>query len=186
MSLEQLSKTVDFVQDATPSNANDGETYLDTSLSPPRLKVFDSSANAFVKPRSVQNLDAKVSNVGVDWSSKTPKSSTSSDVSVGDFETATLVSVSGAGYVTRAVVRGSKDSQFFTGNLVIDGTRLVTKNMNADVNRGVGERSTGSQTTDTMVTYEGIIRFDSSFRIELESTDRNAIVGAGEVEYVLD
>jgi len=64
MSLEQLSKTVDFVQDATPSNANDGETYLDTSQSPPQLKVFDSSANAFVRPRSIQNLDAPVSGAG--------------------------------------------------------------------------------------------------------------------------
>jgi len=64
MSLEQLSKTVDFVQDATPSNANDGETYLDTSLSPPRLKVFDDAVGAFVEPRSIQNLDAPVSGAG--------------------------------------------------------------------------------------------------------------------------
>jgi len=64
MSLEQLSKTVDFVQDATPSNANDGETYLDTSLSPPQLKVFDGSAGAFIRPRSIQNLDAPVSGAG--------------------------------------------------------------------------------------------------------------------------
>lgn len=64
MSLEQLSKTVDFVQATTPSNANDGETYLDTSLSPPRLKVFDGDANAFVSPRSIQNLDAPVSGAG--------------------------------------------------------------------------------------------------------------------------
>ena len=64
MTLQQLSKTVDFVQATTPSNANDGETYLDTSQSPPQLKVFDSSANAFVRPRSIQNLDAPVSNAG--------------------------------------------------------------------------------------------------------------------------
>jgi len=68
MSLQQLSKTVDFVQDVTPSasDVNDGETYLDTSLSPPRLKVFDSSAGAFVEPRSIQNLDAPVSAAGAD------------------------------------------------------------------------------------------------------------------------
>jgi len=64
MSLEQLSKTVDFVQDVTPSNANDGETYLDTSQSPPRLKVFDSSVGSFIEPRSIQNLDAPVSGAG--------------------------------------------------------------------------------------------------------------------------
>jgi len=64
MTLQQLSKTVDFVQATTPSNANDGETWLDTSQSPPQLKVFDSSANAFVRPRSIQNLDAPVSNAG--------------------------------------------------------------------------------------------------------------------------
>jgi hypothetical protein len=64
MVLEKVSKTVDFVQATTPSNANDGETYLDTSQSPPQLKVFDSSTNAFVRPRSIQNLDAPVSNAG--------------------------------------------------------------------------------------------------------------------------
>jgi len=64
MTLQQLSKTVDFVQATTPSNANDGETYLDTSQSPPQLKVFDGSANAFVRPRSIQNLDAPVSGAG--------------------------------------------------------------------------------------------------------------------------
>jgi len=63
MALEQLTRTVDFVQDATPStaDANDGETYLDTSLTPPRLKIFDASAGSFIEPRSVQNLDQTVS-----------------------------------------------------------------------------------------------------------------------------
>jgi len=52
MALEQLARTVDFVQDATPSasDANDGETYLDTSLSPPRVKVFDANAGTFIEP----------------------------------------------------------------------------------------------------------------------------------------
>jgi len=68
MSLEQRSKTVDFVQDTTPSasDVNDGETYLDTSQSPPQLKVFDEGAGAFVRPRSIQNLDAPVSAAGAD------------------------------------------------------------------------------------------------------------------------
>jgi len=68
MSLEQLSKTVDFVQDTTPSasDVNDGETYLDTSLSPPRLKVFNGSTGGFIEPRSIQNLDAPVSAAGAD------------------------------------------------------------------------------------------------------------------------
>jgi len=84
MSLEQLSKTVDFVQDATPSDANDGETYLDTSQSPPQLKVFDSGANAFVKPRSIQNLDAPVSDAGAtqsDIETAVDNSTTASTVS---------------------------------------------------------------------------------------------------------
>jgi hypothetical protein len=86
MSLEQLSKTVDFVQDATPSAsvANDGETYLDTSQSPPQLKVFDSGADAFVRPRSVQNLDAPVSGAGAtqsDIETAVDNSTTASTVS---------------------------------------------------------------------------------------------------------
>jgi len=86
MSLEQLSKTVDFVQDATPSasDANDGETYLDTSQSPPQLKVFDAGAGAFVRPRSVQNLDAPVSGAGAtqsDIETAVDNSTTASTVS---------------------------------------------------------------------------------------------------------
>jgi hypothetical protein len=63
MSLEELSKTVDFVQDTTPapSVVNDGDTYLDTSLSPPRVKVFDDDVGRFIEPRSIQNLDVPVS-----------------------------------------------------------------------------------------------------------------------------
>jgi len=65
MSLEKLIKTVDFVQDTTPSasDVNNGETYLDTSLSPPQLKVFDSSVSSFIQPRSIQNIDSPISQI---------------------------------------------------------------------------------------------------------------------------
>jgi hypothetical protein len=52
MALEQLNRSVDFVSDTAPSNANDGETFVDTSASPPTVKVFDGSAGAFVTPEN--------------------------------------------------------------------------------------------------------------------------------------
>jgi hypothetical protein len=61
MALTPVSNTVEFVQNSVPSTANDGDSWLDTSLSPPRLKIFDADAGGFVEPRSVRNLDAPVS-----------------------------------------------------------------------------------------------------------------------------
>jgi len=64
MALTPISNSVEFVQDTVPSTATDGDSWLDTSLSPPRLKVFDSSVGGFIEPRSIQNLDAPVSEAG--------------------------------------------------------------------------------------------------------------------------
>jgi len=64
MALTPISNSVEFVQDNVPTTAADGDSWLDTSLSPPRLKVFDDAVGAFVRPRSVQNLDAPVSGAG--------------------------------------------------------------------------------------------------------------------------
>jgi sugar lactone lactonase YvrE len=68
MTLEKLGAGIDFVQDATPpaSDAIDGDVYLDTSLSPPQVKVFDASIGSFVRPQTAQNLDQKVSTAGAD------------------------------------------------------------------------------------------------------------------------
>jgi len=66
MALTPISNSVEFVQDSVPTTAADGDSWLDTSLSPPRLKVFDGSAGTFVEPRSIQNLDAPVSTAGAD------------------------------------------------------------------------------------------------------------------------
>jgi sugar lactone lactonase YvrE len=83
MALEQLNRSIDFVADSPPSDANDGELFLDTSLSPPQVKVFDASSGSFVRPRTVQNLDAPVSNAGAtqsDISSGVDASTTASTV----------------------------------------------------------------------------------------------------------
>lgn len=64
MALTPISNSVEFVQDSVPTTAADGDSWLDTSLSPPRLKVFDDAVGAFVEPRSIQNLDAPVSGAG--------------------------------------------------------------------------------------------------------------------------
>jgi hypothetical protein len=66
MTLDKLGGGIDFVQDATPpaSDAVDGDLYVDTSLSPPQVKVFDAGAATFIRPQTAQNLDQKVSNAG--------------------------------------------------------------------------------------------------------------------------
>jgi hypothetical protein len=86
MTLEKLSGGVDFVSDTTPaaSDAIDGDVYLDTSLSPPQVKVFDASVGSFVRPQTAQNLDQQVSNAGAtqsDISSGVDASTTGATVS---------------------------------------------------------------------------------------------------------
>jgi len=66
MALTPISNSVEFVQDSVPTTAADGDSWLDTSLSPPRLKVFDDAVGGFIEPRSIQNLDAPVSAAGAD------------------------------------------------------------------------------------------------------------------------
>jgi len=66
MALTPISNSVEFVQDSVPTTAADGDSWLDTSLSPPRLKVFDDAVGGFIEPRSIQNLDVPVSTAGAD------------------------------------------------------------------------------------------------------------------------
>jgi len=66
MALTPISNSVEFVQDNVPTAAADGDSWLDTSLSPPRLKVFDDAVGGFIEPRSIQNLDVPVSTAGAD------------------------------------------------------------------------------------------------------------------------
>jgi len=124
MSLEQLSKTVDFVQDATPSasNANDGETYLDTSQSPPQLKIFDAGAGAFVRPRSVQNLDAPVSGAGATQS---------------DIETAVDNSATGSTIATNVDAK-------------ISNATATDKNSTSEIATGVDNSTTASTVSNNL------------------------------------
>jgi hypothetical protein len=64
MSLIPIDGNVQFVQDTTPSNPANGDVWVDTSLSPSQTKIYDANASAFVQPRELSNLDAKVSNAG--------------------------------------------------------------------------------------------------------------------------
>lgn len=64
MGLTKLAQSLDFVQDTTPSSPKDGDIWLDTSLSSPQMKVYDDSSESFVQPRSIENLDSKVSDAG--------------------------------------------------------------------------------------------------------------------------
>lgn len=224
MSLEQLSKTVDFVQDATPSDANDGETYLDTSQSPPQLKVFDAGVGAFVRPRSIQNLDAPVSGAGatqtdieagaegaleqdianlspasnsvaanldggvaaVDWSNKTPKSQSTSNVSIQGVTVRTLISVTGSGYLRSASIRLGTDQDEVFGELVVDGTVIGSKPFSERIVLGNAEKYNGSSSGEVAVYFDGQKRFDSSLTVQVNETRGQSVTAAAEVEYELD
>lgn len=94
MSLEQLTRTVDFVQDATPSasDANDGETYLDTSLTPPRLKIFDEDAGSFIEPSgaALTRFSGSYDVQTTDLVEKTTSTLALQDISVNAFGTGAL------------------------------------------------------------------------------------------------
>lgn len=126
MTLQQLSKTVDFVQATTPSNANDGETYLDTSQSPPQLKVFDSSANAFVRPRSIQNLDAPVSNAGATQSDIETGAEGALEEDIANLSPASNSVAANLDGGVAAVDWSSKTPKVAEGKSAISGTNLVS------------------------------------------------------------
>jgi hypothetical protein len=105
MTLEKLSGGVDFVQDTAPpaSDAVDGDVFLDTSLSPPEIKVFDASVGSFVRPQT-----------GIDWNNKTPQAD-----QIGNNNT---LSISGSGYIIGVTpALGNSESQI---DLTIDGTSI--------------------------------------------------------------
>jgi hypothetical protein len=107
MTLEKLSGGVDFVQDTAPpaSDAVNGDVFLDTSETPPRLKVFDASVGGFVRPQT-----------GIDWNNKIPQADR-----IGNNNT---LSISGSGYiigVTPLVTNGDANI-----DLTIDGTSIST------------------------------------------------------------
>jgi hypothetical protein len=105
MTLEKLSGGVDFVSDTTPaaSDAIDGDVFLDTSLSPPEVKVFDASVGSFVDPRT-----------GVSWDSKAPEIDTVSNTSL---------SVSGSGYIIGVSADVGSTTII---DISVDGTQLTT------------------------------------------------------------
>jgi hypothetical protein len=165
MTLEKLGAGIDFVADTTPaaSDAIDGDVYLDTSLSPPEVKVFDASAGSFARPQTAQNLDQKVSNAGIDWSSKTPEV----DTGITD----TTFSVSGSGYLISVFGLETSDSTELA-DLRIDGVSVT----------GSSDflLSTTGSTIAAVPLYH---RFDSSFQVEERSGSQGGNLG---VAYVLD
>jgi len=167
MALTPISNSVEFVQDSVPTAATDGDSWLDTSLSPPRLKVFDDAVGGFIEPRSVQNLDAKVSAAGVNWASKTPKSDR--------INAGTTFSISGSGYILSLTPDG-----IFPGSVSvdvdIDGTAVATGLVVADgsANSNADEEHAGGAAVSV------IWRFDSSVAV----TENGG--GTARVNYVLD
>jgi hypothetical protein len=81
----------------------DGDVFLDTSETPPRLEVFDASVGAFVRPQT-----------GIDWNNKVPQAD-----QIGNSNT---LSVSGSGYI----IGVTPDLAFSDANidLSIDGASI--------------------------------------------------------------
>jgi len=169
MALTPISNTVEFVQDTVPTTATDGDSWLDTSLSPPRLKVFDDAVGGFIEPRSVQNLDAKVSAAGVNWASKTPKSDIISAAA------GTTFSISGSGYILSLTPDDIDSNSTASVDVDIDGTTVAT---NLILSSGLS--SSSPDTAFAGGTAVSVIwRFDSSVNI-------TASGGSARVSYVLD
>lgn len=57
-----LAGGVEYVQDSQPSNADAGEIWLDTSVDPSALKIYDASSDVWDEAQA-SNLDAPVSNI---------------------------------------------------------------------------------------------------------------------------
>jgi hypothetical protein len=192
MGLEQLNRSIDFVSDTTPSAANDGELFLDTSLSPPEVKVFDASVGAFVRPQTAQNLDQKVSaagatqndiSSGVDASTTGQTVATNLDAQVSsaqgvDWSSKTPqidrvatsnspFSVSGSGYLIGISSRAGNNAVQF--DLVIDGTTL-SGNVSIIIQAG------GRNVSNSLALFH---RFESSFNISNVTDEIH-------VSYVLD
>jgi hypothetical protein len=159
MTLEKLGAGIDFVSDTTPaaSDAIDGDVYLDTSLSPPQVKVFDATAGSFVAAR-----------VGVDWESKTPRVSEATG-STGS------VTVNGSGYITGIAVSGFANSALarLKAELSIDGSTLGT----------CVEASANAPDDPMNASMGSIHRFESSFDVSITRSDDDPAVY---VSYELD
>jgi hypothetical protein len=180
MTLEKLGAGIDFVQDTTPaaSDAIDGDVYVDTSLSPPQVKVFDGSVGSFVRPQTAQNLDQKVSNAGetatdkntqseiksgvnaaetgIDWSTKTPKGTSFRGVS-GD-----LINASGSGFIT-GIGLMSRSNKTNDVRFKIDGTVIFNGPLNPGAAQGAGVAS--------------LQRFETGFKIrETSNTPINGFI----------
>lgn len=57
-----LAGGVEYVQDSQPSDADAGEIWLDTSVDPSALKIYDASSDVWDEAQA-SNLDAPVSNI---------------------------------------------------------------------------------------------------------------------------
>lgn len=145
MTLEKLGAGIDFVQDTPPaaSDAVDGDTFLDTSATPPQIKVFDATAGSFVRPQ-----------VGIDWARKTPK--------IDEVAAGGTLSVSGAGYLI-----GIFPTDYQSGYdgrvdpLKLDGTDLLGTSRSLEL--GDGSAQGGSA-------LNFFHRFDNSLEVTEDST----------------
>lgn len=193
MGLEQLNRSVDFVADTPPSNANDGELFLDTSLSPPEIKVFDASVGSFVRPQTTQNLDEKVSNAGA------TQSDISSGVDASTTGTTVATNLDAKVSATGGVNWDAKTPQIdsFTDTITISGSGYLLSVNPGDVFNDVLVTITIDSTTigsvdigknDASVSNVAagvapgvIFRFDSSLTIDEAGNSEEV-----QIYYVLD
>jgi hypothetical protein len=155
MTLEKLGAGIDFVSDTTPaaSDAVDGDLFLDTSLSPPEVKVFDSSVSGFIRPQTAQNLDRRLSEAAVDWSSKTPVT----EIGAASTPNEDVIIVSGSGYMTQ--IKANNDAPDFSIRLEIDGVKQFDDRLVDLGGQDVGSSADGDRQFSIAPTF----RFESGF-----------------------
>jgi hypothetical protein len=131
--------------------------------------------DTIVDNNDVTNLEASGGG-GTDWSSKTPKSAFASNQSAGGGSTATLISVSGSGYVTEAYL--AINDTVINFKLILDGSTVVSE--------ASGEGDPAYDTGRAGATARSLYRFNSSFEVRAQNTSGVGKDVSGGAFYVLD
>lgn len=198
----------DYAQSSTPSSAEIGETWLDSTVSPPQSKVYNGSSwvSTDAMQKVIDNVDTPISSVGgVSWANKTPQVEQSTLQSFVTNSTTTMVSISGSGYVTEIQITASTPFGLLKGDIKIDGSSILSTTSlpgnSFSENNQLAEiyysSQDGSDLPDVPDNWEpstkGIMKFKLLHRFEsgvevIIKNESDSVFGSGgaRVNYVLD
>jgi len=176
---DQASSRIDIPVSSAGASVSDIEQGAEDALEKDIANM--SPANNSV----AANLDGGVA--AVDWSSKTPKYSIS-ETEVANGNTETAISVTGSGYITSIFIRtervGAGEITF-----TVDGSTYANRGFSNTVGsfgfQNIGYYSAADESFP-MLSFDGIIRFDSSFEITTTEDLSTSVKIQTGVNHVLD